>query len=341
MSTFTSWGPTNELDFSPRIGAPGGNIFSTFPQALGSFAILSGTSMATPYITGVVALYLSLYGPTDPLKVRDILSTTGTPVEFNNGTVITKGLRAPIPQQGGGLVNAVKFIKSTTEVSPAFIALNVYPIMNTSDGKDTTNFQGTHSISVTNKGIESVTYSFGSVSAGTVYVLDSQGEAPALFPPPIDSSTQVSISIQPETLELEPGTSGNFTATFALTNVTNPDLVPIYSGYIIVASSSPADGGALQIPFQGVATSMQSLPLFNTTSGLPNLTPSSTSPNGTITSDGHVFTMNGFDVPSVNFGLFFPTRVFRLDVLPGDPNAPGNITVAGLNILGYVLVILV
>jgi subtilisin family serine protease len=134
MSTFTSWGPTNELDFSPRIAAPGGNIYSTFPLELGGYAVLQGTSMATPYITGVVALYLSVYGATDPLKVRNQLGTTGNSVDFNNGTTTTNNLRAPIAQQGGGLVNAFKFVKSVTEIAPAFIALNVYTMMNTSDG---------------------------------------------------------------------------------------------------------------------------------------------------------------------------------------------------------------
>ena len=127
LSTFTSWGPSNELNINPHISSPGGAIYSTWPLPLGGFNIISGTSMATPYITGIVALYLGSKGPTDPGKVRGLLGTTGSPIDFNNGRVTTKGLKAPVVQQGGGLVNALKFIKATTLLEPAFLELNVRP----------------------------------------------------------------------------------------------------------------------------------------------------------------------------------------------------------------------
>ena len=74
LSTFTSWGPTNELAIKPNVAAPGGIIYSTFPLALGGFQIDQGTSMATPYITGVAALYLSAKGQTSPLKMKDLMT---------------------------------------------------------------------------------------------------------------------------------------------------------------------------------------------------------------------------------------------------------------------------
>lgn len=85
--------------------------------------------MATPYITGIVALYLGSKGKTDPLKVRGLLGTTGGPLDFNNGRVTTNGLKAPVVQQGGGLVNAFKFLKATTVIEPAFLELNVCPFV--------------------------------------------------------------------------------------------------------------------------------------------------------------------------------------------------------------------
>jgi len=45
MSSFSSLGPTYELDFKPAVSAPGGDIISTFP--LNRFGLSSGTSMAS------------------------------------------------------------------------------------------------------------------------------------------------------------------------------------------------------------------------------------------------------------------------------------------------------
>jgi subtilisin family serine protease len=125
MSRYSSWGPSNELFVDPQVAAPGGNILSTFPLKKGAFAVLSGTSMATPYITGVVALYLSRKGATDPVALRDRLSTTANSLDWNDGTSTLVGLKAPISQQGSGIVNAVKLITATTEISPGTISLNV------------------------------------------------------------------------------------------------------------------------------------------------------------------------------------------------------------------------
>lgn len=58
VSSFSSVGASYELDLRPNIGAPGGDIYSTMPRYLGSWGLMSGTSMATPYLSGAIALYL-------------------------------------------------------------------------------------------------------------------------------------------------------------------------------------------------------------------------------------------------------------------------------------------
>jgi len=45
MSSFSSLGPTYELDFKPAISAPGEKIYSTLPN--NTFGDLSGTNMAS------------------------------------------------------------------------------------------------------------------------------------------------------------------------------------------------------------------------------------------------------------------------------------------------------
>ena len=71
------------------IWAPGVGIYSTYKS--GSYATLSGTSMATPHVAGGAALYLSSHPGASPGDVEDALrnaATTTTNASKNGRTII-------------------------------------------------------------------------------------------------------------------------------------------------------------------------------------------------------------------------------------------------------------
>jgi hypothetical protein len=103
---------------------------STYPVALGSFAVLSGTSMATPFAP-VVPPYFLLRRARDPRLSQKVLEPclkphpAMIPASKNDTGFDT------LSKAGAGLINVYKAIHSTTVVSPGELILN-----------DTAHFQG-------------------------------------------------------------------------------------------------------------------------------------------------------------------------------------------------------
>ena len=111
MSDFSSWGVTPDLKLKPEITGVGGNIYSaTHPSISGSYyGYMSGTSMATPQVTGAMAILLEYLEQTYPELTGDeqrrvaanILMSTASPIIHANG------LEYSPRNQGAGLANLV------------------------------------------------------------------------------------------------------------------------------------------------------------------------------------------------------------------------------------------
>ncbi|KAJ0108571.1 hypothetical protein J7T55_015005 [Diaporthe amygdali] len=254
-NTFTSWGASNDLQIKPDIAAPGGQIFSTYLD--NTYALLSGTSMATPYVAGVAALYISVHGGRSvhgkgfARTLHQRIIASGTSLPWSDGTATDYGFAAPVAQVGNGLINAFKIVNYTTDISFEKIALN-----------DTHYFSGDHDVTVTNNGGKDVSYTFSYEAAAGVEVLGWYSfVAPYAGEKRLKSfselrptSLPIEVSV-PTELTLGPGESKTVTVSFP-----NPDglgwnssALPVYSGKVIVSGDN---GEQVSVPYLGLAADL-------------------------------------------------------------------------------------
>lgn len=92
---FSNYGAT-----SVDLAAPGVSIVSTYPFQVdtasqdpvsGAYYPLSGTSMATPHVTGAAALYAALYPAASPASIKAAILHTALPTSSMAGRCVTGG----------------------------------------------------------------------------------------------------------------------------------------------------------------------------------------------------------------------------------------------------------
>jgi subtilisin family serine protease len=83
-ASFSNYGAT-----SVDIGAPGQSIIST--TAYNLFEFYSGTSMATPHVTGAVALYKSTHPTATGAMIKSAILSSAVPTPSLAGKCVTGG----------------------------------------------------------------------------------------------------------------------------------------------------------------------------------------------------------------------------------------------------------
>jgi subtilisin family serine protease len=88
LSSFSSYGAT-----SVDIGAPGSSILSTLPTTnnRSTYGTYSGTSMATPHVTGACALYKSIYPSATASTIKSAILSKSVATSSLNGKVLSNG----------------------------------------------------------------------------------------------------------------------------------------------------------------------------------------------------------------------------------------------------------
>jgi len=295
MSVFSSFGLTAELGFKPDIAAPGGSIYSTFPLALGGYASLSGTSMASPFLAGTAALLLQARPGLSATEVRDVLQNNAVPAlaPAPNAAVADN-----VHRQGAGLVHIDASVLNPVRATPAKIALG-----ESQAGPVTT------TITFTNEGAAAVTYALTHVPAlstiGTTYTPTSAafGYATAVF--------------GAATLTVPAGGSASVEATITA----DPVLVEgsLYGGYLVFTPQGAGESGVIRVPYSGFKGDYQAIQILTpTTKGYPWLVDK----NGTNQPSGATFTLQQDDTPRILAHLDHAARQVKLDVFESTKLKP-------------------
>ncbi|KAJ3360543.1 hypothetical protein GGF32_008284 [Allomyces javanicus] len=126
-SDFSSWGLGANLEQKPDISAPGGAIYSAWTSRRGKlWNTISGTSMATPFQAGVVALYLEkTKARRSPSLFDKILlgaQNTAHPAKYGDDSTMW-----PVAKQGAGLVDAYALLTNTVAATPSRIEFGDNP----------------------------------------------------------------------------------------------------------------------------------------------------------------------------------------------------------------------
>ncbi|KAI6090680.1 subtilisin-like protein [Hypoxylon rubiginosum] len=253
---YTSWGGTYDLALKPDIAAPGTKILSTYPTD--QYQVLSGSSMATPYIAGVAALWVGKHGgraahANDPawakrLTARIMGTARAVPWADWSTSIKDYGFWASPTQVGSGFVDAERVLGYTTELGFAGRKFEL---------NDTAHFAGAHAVDVTNGGAEPVTYTFALQDAGgyEAWIPVEPGHPQSFVP---------SLKLYPDVnpVKMTPGVTfpeGEFTVgpgetktaefTFTIPEGLNATNLPVYSGKILISGSN---GEELGVPYFGV-----------------------------------------------------------------------------------------
>ncbi|MHB8641844.1 MAG: S8 family peptidase [Gaiellaceae bacterium] len=105
IADFSSSGPTPySFELKPDVTAPGVSVLSSVPVRVGTWALFSGTSMATPHVAGAAALLKQQHPAWTVAQVKAALEGTGDPV-YTDSTRTTE--TTPL-REGGGRIDLAR-----------------------------------------------------------------------------------------------------------------------------------------------------------------------------------------------------------------------------------------
>ncbi|KXJ94885.1 peptidase S8/S53 domain-containing protein [Microdochium bolleyi] len=245
-SGFTTWNPTFELEVKPQLAAVGGSVLSTYPVTLGSYAVLSGTSMSCPLAAAIYALVAEVRKTFDPATIENLLSATSNPQIYNAASASRSPFLAPVVQQGSGMIRAYDAAFATTILSRSSIAFN-----------DTEHLVPTANFTIKNLGTAAVSFDLGHVAAGTAFTFSDDIRVDP-YPGMDVTGDAATIALSESKVTVPAGGSAVVSVTVT-PPVVDGKRLPVYSGYITLNGTN---GDSLSLPYNGVVGSMHSVRLM-------------------------------------------------------------------------------
>lgn len=295
ISSFSSIGLSPDLTLKPDLGAPGGLIYSTYPLEKGAFATLSGTSMSSPHVAGMAALYLQAKPGTPASEMRAILQNTADPKRLS--VAPASDLLDIVHRQGAGMVQIVDAINSTTRVTPGKLTLG-----------EVESGSVTRTLTIRNLGSDNETYTFSHTAApattGTFTL--SYFSAPS------------AVSFGSPSVTVGPG--GSASVNVSVTPNAGLANQAQFGGYIVIRNSEGAT--VARVPYAGFKGDYQSIvALAPTQFGFPWLA-RLVGTNYTRQTGPSTFTLQGSDIPYFLIHLAHPVAKLQFEVLNASNNRP-------------------
>ncbi|EFX03716.1 subtilisin-like protease [Grosmannia clavigera kw1407] len=304
MSYFSSTGPTSDtLQIKPQLSAPGESILATWPLEGTGYAILSGTSMATPYAAGSYALIKSQHPTESVQQIRERLQSNAKSIvyTFDNTT------RDSVTQQGAGMIDVFSAAFVPWTVSPSELNLGDLDAL------------VPQTITVTNKSPSAKTYTITHEPAGESNLLPEQylvvldGTEVALDG---QYKQYATVGFSTTTLTLAPGKSASFVATFTPPTDTPDRFLPVYSGFIKVSSGFES----VTVTYLGQPYSRKKADVIDNTNVTGSVVPWMLNSHDFFTPLRDIgvfdFNLSGLGYPYLEWVTLQNSQLFYIDLLP-------------------------
>ncbi|HAX81260.1 MAG TPA: peptidase S8, partial [Actinobacteria bacterium] len=310
IASFSSYGLSPDLALKPDIGAPGGNIYSTYPLEKGGYANLGGTSMSSPHVAGAAALMLEARPSTPAALMRDLLQNSADPAHWFGSS--NPAYREPVHRQGAGMLDIDDAILQDTIVSPGKLALGESG--GTDDGI-------VRQIRITNTSSDPITYTLGAENL----VNSGFSLAPIATTGTFPDAEGIGFWLSGEFVEFSDDEVTVPAGGFADVTVTvYPELpdgafdLVQYGGWVTVTPDDESD--VLRVPYAGFIGDYQEIVVLTPSAYgvFPALGVTADGNSFGLVGAGHVFTMQGFDIPYILLHLHHQSRLMTVEVFKAD-----------------------